>query len=629
MGRRKKTEESINAGYSNIQVLDILSAIRRRPGMYIGDTTKGPTHLFHEVFDNALDEANAGYCSTINIDLTDDNKKLVIKDNGRGFPDNRDNKGVHDIVTSCTILHSSGKFNHNNYAISIGLHGVGLVAVNAVSSFFQISSVRDGIRTIATFKDSILEGGDVVQEKTKDSNGTEVTVVASSEVFKTTTKFDKNNIYDRLKLAVTFCNVKIIFNGEEITPLDKTELAPKIETPLFDIKATYDKEVVDIDKNNNKITKTITETILLKFGYNLHSTHCDINRGSVNLLRVDSGAHIRVFEKAMIEAWQSLVDSDTKDYLSSGDYLIGLSGFVLTYLADPQYSSQTKESLSGSVVEYRYLINAIIPEIVKVLKSDKKLFEALVTKFRDYRKNLNKLSTSNYLDEMIEMGDSGSTTSRKLNTESKLIDCSSKSRDGTELYIAEGRSASGNLIPFRSQKLHAILPLRGKVKNVVDLDIKDIVSNSEIRSLLNAIGTGCFHKEDPERCRYEKIIIITDGDVDGASIQALLLGVFLFCTPKTLESGRVYIAEAPLFGQRDFDGAFKPIWNLDDLDDKKHFDRFKGLGSMDAEELAMIAFDKDHRRLRQVTLDDAQSALRLIRSSSEKKKLMVNKGILK
>lgn len=629
MGRRKKTEEVVTTGYNNIQVLDILNAIRKRPGMYIGDTTRGPQHLFNEVFDNALDEASAGHCDTIYIELSEDNKKLVIRDNGRGFPDNRNAEGVHDIVTSCTVLHSSGKFNHSNYNISIGTHGVGLVAVNAVSSEFSINSVRDGVRTIARFKDSVLDTGDVIQEKTKDSNGTEVTVIASPEVFKMTTKFDNNNIYDRLKLAVTFCNVKIIFNGEEIEPLSTEELAPKIETSLFEIQATYDKEVTDTDKSGDKITKTITETILLKFGYNLHSTRCDINRGSVNLLRVDSGAHIRVFEKALIEAWQSIVDSDTREYLSSGDYLIGLSGFVLTYLADPQYSSQTKESLSGSIVEYRYLINAIVPEIVKVLKSDKKLLEALITKFKDYRKNLNKLSTSNYLDEMIEMGDTGTSTSRKLNTESKLIDCSSKGREGTELYIAEGRSASGNLIPFRSQKFHAILPLRGKVKNVVDLDIKDIVSNSEIRSLLNAMGTGCFHKEDPERCRYEKIIIITDGDVDGASIQALLLGVFLFCTPKTLESGRVYIAEAPLFGQHDENNKFKPIWNSQDIDNSKHFDRFKGLGSMDAEELAMIAFDKSYRRLRQVTLDDAQSALKLIRSSSEKKKLMINKGILK
>ena len=626
MPRKKKVETESN--YNDIQVLDILSAIRLRPGMYIGDTTRGPYHLFNEVFDNALDEASAGHCKTIEINLSEDCKELSVKDDGRGFPNHRNEEGVHDIVTSCTILHSSGKFNHNAYQISIGLHGVGLVAVNAVSKLFSIVSVRDGIKTSAIFEDSVLKNNDVIQEKVDEPNGTVVTVIASPQVFKETQKFDAGNIYARLQLAVTFCNVKIIYNGKEVQPLTQEDLAPKIETPLFEIQAQYPKVVKD-KIHGEEVERTINETVMLKFGYNLHSTRCDTDRGSVNLLRVDSGAHIRVFEKAMIEAWQSIVDDSTRDYLSSGDYLIGLSGFVLVSLANPQYSSQVKDNLSGSIVEYRYLVNAVVPEIVKILKSDKKLMEALITKFKDYRKNLNKLSTSNYLDEMIELGESGSTTSRKLNMDSKLIDCSSRDREGTELYIAEGRSASGNLIPFRNQKLHAILPLRGKVKNIVDLDIKDIVSNSEIRSLINALGTGCFHKEDPERCRYEKIIIITDADVDGYSIQALLLGVFLFCTPKTLESGKIYIAEPPLFGQKDENGKFKPIWNQDDLDIHKHFDRFKGLGSMDAEELSEIAFDKNYRRLRQVTLDDATKALRLIRSSNEKKKLMIEKGILK
>lgn len=616
---RKKKEDTNN--YSKIDVLGILKAIRQRPGMYIGDTSLGPHHAFTEVFDNALDEALSGHCTEIRVNLYDDNKKLVIKDNGRGFPDHRNAEGVHDVVTSCTVAHSSGKFNHSSYGISTGLHGIGITAINAVSSYFKIESIRDGVKTIAEFNDAVLTTPDVIQEKTKEHSGVTVTVVPSPVVFTDLIKFDLTKIMMRLEMAVTFCNVDIYLNDKKIEPLTQKDFAPKIDTPYHEIE-------VDVD-TVAKDGSSVKEQVMLKFGYSSVGVHTDINRGSVNLLRVDNGAHIRVFEKAVSEAWQSLVDSETRSFLNPADYLIGLSGFILVKLADPIYASQTKESLSGTVAKYQYLIKELVPAVAKALKSDRKVFDALLNKFKDYRKNLNRLSTSSYLDEMIEMGENGKETSRKLNFESKLIDCSSKDREGTELFLAEGRSAGGGLIPFRNNKIHAILPLRGKVKNIVDLDIKDIISNAEIRSLINAMGTGCFYKEDPERCRYEKIIIMTDADVDGYSIQALLLGVFLFCTPKTIESGRVYIAETPLFGQLDENGKFRPIWNKDEINPKKHYDRFKGLGSMQAEELAVVAYDKAYRRLKQVTIDDARRALDLIRKSSDKKNLMIEEGVVK
>ena len=595
--------------------------------MYIGAVERGPIHLFHEVFDNALDEATAGHCDTIYVDLSEDLNKLVIRDNGRGFPDNRNEEGIHDIVTSCTVAHSSGKFHHGNYSKSIGLNGIGITACNAVSSLFQISSVRNGVKSVATFKQAILDTGDVVQTKVKEPNGVEVTVVADPEIFTTTTKFDKSMIFSRLQLAVSFCNVTILFNGKEVSKLSQEDMSPKIETTMFEVSATHNKILVE-KINGTEHSQSIEESALVKFGYNLRSTKIDTHRGSVNLLRVDSGAHIRVFERAMIEAWQSLVSKDVKEYLNPYDYLLGLSGFIYVSLSDPSYTSQIKDNLSGSIVEYRYLVNALTPEIVKVLKSDQKLFNALVNKFMDYRKNLNRLGNSNYLDEMIELGDSGTSTSRKLDTSSKLIDCLSKNRDSTELFICEGNSASSNLLPFRDKQLHAILPLRGKVKNIIDLDIKSIVSNKEIRSLINAMGTGCFHKEDPDRCRYEKICIVTDSDDDGKNIQALLLGVFLYCTPKTLDSGRVYISDTPLFGYRGNVNELIPVWDESEYRGNVHLERFKGLGSFDADELSPLVFDKSVRRLRQVTMDDAQEALRVIKSSSAKKQLMKDNGVL-
>lgn len=608
--------------YNEIEKLNIIQAMRLRSGMYLG-TTEEPHHLFNEVFDNALDEALSGNCSEISITLSDDNETLSVHDNGRGFPNHFNSEGVHDVITSCTEAHSSGKFNHEAYKRSIGLHGIGITAVNAVSDKFSIYTVRDKVATIAEFSRGELQNFSQIEDKS--SVGTTVTVHADHSIYKSI-KFDKTKIQSRLELAVTFCDVKITFNGLEVNKLDDKDFAPNINTRLMNIDVTIPREFSEIVKGETVLRK-VNERAFIKFGYNMSGTRSDTSRGSVNLLRVDSGAHIRCFEKAIVEAWQSLVDEDTKNYLNSGDYLIGLSGFILVELTNPQYNSQTKDALSGTATDYRYIVKALVPSIIKELKSDKKLMEALIRKFKDYRSNLNKLSTSNYLDEMIKLGDSGSTTSRKLSIGSKLIDCTSKKREGTELYLAEGRSAAGGLIPYRNPKLHAILPLRGKVKNIIDLDIKDIVSNAEIRTLINAMGTGCFHKEDPDRCRYEKIIIETDADSDGYQIQALLLGVFLYCTPLTLKSGRIYIMETPLFGQY-VDNKFVPRWDESEINRKDHFLRFKGLGSFDANELASVSFDQDNRHLRQVTIDDANKAMKLIRSSSSKRQVMIDNGVL-
>jgi DNA gyrase subunit B len=595
-----------------IEVLTEAAHIRLRPGNYIG-STENATHLFSEVFDNSLDEAAAGYCSQINISYHEDH--FSVKDNGRGLSqDWNEEFKTYDPILVATKLFSGGKFNKNTYKISVGLNGIGLPAVNYLSDKILILSARNSKGFWVQFQEGI-PGEPKIQDIRADEHGTYVIVWPSKKYFNSI-KIDPIIVEARARLAATFLqNLKIIVNTIEVKPYTAKDFCPDCDTPIMEVK----------------VSLANGESAYAIFGYDTKSTRTETGRGSVNLLSVNQGSHIRAFEKSVGEAWQRVLDKDTADYLDFRDTLVGLKGFILVNIREPKWNSQTKDNLGGRISEYQSLVDGLTAKIVQALdKLPVTVMKALILKFKDYRSHINQMTSSKFLDEVLRLGEAGDNNiNRGIRLDSKLVDCTSVSRRDTELFIVEGDSAGGNLIAKRDRRIHAVLPLRGKTLNVVDRELEVILNNTEIRSLVNAIGCGVRQKENPDRIRYSKIIICSDGDVDGRSIQALLIGALGSLIPKTVRRGLIHIIEAPLFGQWSKDGKFIPVWSQDELSPGLRTSRFKGLGSFNANELAVSILNPSVRRLKRLITEDTRGITRLVGNSGARREMLLERGIIK
>ena len=607
--------------YNDIKVLSEIEHIRRRPGMYVG-TDKNPTHLLEEVLDNALDEASEGNCSIIKVSIEKDN--FTVSDNGRGIPQTWNEKyKTYSPVLIAIKQFSGGKFDNQSYKISAGLHGVGLVAVNALSTKMTIDTRRDNKQFYVEFIDSVHS--DPVMNKLKGHSGTSIRVYPKIKDIDNTNDYgfeslsiNRLRIEKRLKIAVTFIKgLKIYLDGVVITPYDEHEIIGRNSQKETITKSTY-------------INKQTSELMELVFGYDFKSTEF-FAQGSVNLLSVNKGVHIRTAQDIILNAWGRLLDRETKSYLNKEDVLLGLRLFSRVNVRDPKYTSQTKTELEGRTNSgvYADFINNMSDVVYKSLKKmDSNIIEALISKFKDHRSHLNKQTSSKYMDEVIKLGNEGNQQRRSSQKDSKLVDCTSTSREGTELYIAEGDSAGSSLLSKRDPKIHAILPLKGKPQNTIGREVDNIISNKEMCSLINSLGCGILHKENPEALRYERIIIATDADVDGLNIRALVLGALCHLTPKVVASGKVYIAESPLYGQKDNNNEFIPIFNKEDCDESKKFLRYKGLGSMNPDEIYASILDPNKRRITQVGSDNINQACRVVGETSEKRDILLREGIL-
>lgn len=602
--------------YNKLMVLTEIEHIRKRPGMYVGETNH-PTHLLYELLDNALDEATAGHANKVKVKFgyNEDNEyEISVSDNGRGIPQRYNKKiKMYDPVIAATKLHSGGKFDKKAYKISIGLNGIGLVACNALSRQMSIRTFRDGSLFSVKFKDGI-PSKPIVSGHDKHTHGTIVSIIPSKQYFDSI-KVDEKAVRQRLVLASTFIkDLTITYNGKLIEPNEPEDFI-KCDTPVFQ---------AEVEQDNG-------EYALIYFGYSQRHTKKDINLGSVNLLEVNFGAHIRLLEKALKKAWYKVLSSNVRKFLEEDDVLCGLQGFMYIKLRNPSYTSQIKDTLSASSLKdsEKPLLEGLTEQIQSILSSSKhsKIIEGLTQKFIDYRESQNKLVSNKYLDQAIILGEDGEEVDRSLKKDTKLIDCTSSDREGTELFVIEGDSAGGGLVKLRDQNIHAILPLRGKTLNVVGLEIKRILDNTEIRSLINAFGTGCLQKEDTSRFRYSKIIIATDADVDGLNIRALILGAIAYLTPNLLRENKVYIVIAPLFGQYKRD-EFTPVWNQEDLKDGLKTLRFKGLGSMNPNEVAQSILKKGQRKLTKVTVEDILSVTELVGDPFIRKEMLVKKGLI-
>lgn len=586
-----------NGNYEKITQLTPIEQIRKRPGMWIG-TTENPSHLFAEVLDNSLDEAANGYANKIKI--TYKNNTITIEDNGRGIPHTKTDAGEYSVI-AVTDAFSGGKFDNDAYSkAKIGLHGVGLCAVRALSKSMTILSRRKGNSHYVEFSDSKFVKFE--ENKVKEKDGTIVSFEIDPVYFDTA-DIPESYIKDRCKIAVTeIPELKVEYNGDEILPFTVEELIGKCDIKL-----------------NDSVGKDKTNSIKLIFGY----TSTGINQyssGSVNLLPVHYGTHIDISNKAIAKAWK---DSGLIENLGlqPNDVLIGSHLYVSSSFLETAWTSQDKTVLRLKIKDYEDLINSLAKAIQKNIADLSKDFkQALVTKFKDYRDSQNRLSSTKYVESVVKYGDSGEKTKRSFKSDSKLVDCISEDKESTELLICEGDSAGSNLLAMRNPKIHAVLPLRGKPKNIMDEGVENILNNLEMRSIVNALGTGLMKHEKPELCRYGKIIVATDADVDGANIASLVIGALCYLVPQTVLSGKVYIVQAPLYGQY-INKQFVPYWKFEDIKQNVPVKYYKGLGSLSPNE-AEVSLLSDKRQIKRITGVKIQEVIRLVGGSEYKKALM-------
>ena len=607
-----KVEEEYDS--SSIQVLEGLEAVRRRPGMYIGTTSsRGLHHLVWEIVDNSIDESMAGYCKNIDVIINKDNSVTVV-DDGRGIPvDIHPKTGKSTLETVYTVLHAGGKFGGGGYKVSGGLHGVGASVVNALSEWLEVKVYRDSKVYFQRYENGgkPVEAVKVIGDCSKDRTGTTVTFKPDPEIFKETTVFDYQTLKTRLR-ELAFLN-----RGLRITLTDEREAEVKDEflyngglkeyvKMLNSTKTPIHETIVDIIGRE----KDISIEVALQYNESYNSqVYSFVN----NITTPAGGTHEDGVKRALTRilnkyAVQSGMLKANDESLSGDDVREGLVMIISARHPNPQFEGQTKTKLG----------NAEVRPIADKVFSD--AFEKFLLENPNEAKIIVEKATT-ATRARIAAKRARELTRRKSALEisslpGKLADCSSKDASICELFIVEGNSAGGSAIGGRDSKTQAILPLRGKILNVEKTRLDHILGNEEIRSLITAIGTGIGDEFDISKLRYNKIIIMTDADVDGAHIATLLLTFFYKFFRPLIENGNIYIAQPPLYKVVVGKTA---RYLLDDAEleeylatipenAKKDISRNKGLGEMDPEELCATTMDPRYRSLLKVQIDDAITA---------------------
>lgn len=598
---------------NQIQILEGLEAVRKRPGMYIGTTeSKGLHHLVYEIVDNAVDEALAGFCDNIDISINPDNSITVI-DNGRGIPAGIHPKaGVSSIEVVYTILHAGGKFGGGGYDFSGGLHGVGASVVNALSEWLEVRVYQGGkIYQQRYEQGKAVYPVKVIGECPLEQTGTEVFFLPDKEIFEETV-FNFEDLKTRLReTAFLMKNVKII-------------LRDKREDPENVVTLHYEGGIKEFVTYLNKSREVIYENVIYCEGtkdgvyVEVAMQHNDAYTESCysfvnNIITPDGGTHVVGFRNALTKTFndyarENKLLKDNEPNLSGEDIREGLTTIISIKVKDSQFVSQTKEKLGNS--EARSAVDGIVSEqltyfleqnpAVAKLICDKAI---LAQRARDAARKARDLTRRK-------------TALESTSLPGKLADCSDKDPKNCEIYIVEGDSAGGSAKTARSRNTQAILPLRGKILNVEKARLDKILGNEEIKAMITAFGTGIHEDFDISKLRYHKIIIMTDADVDGAHISTLLLTFLYRFMPDLIKEGYVYLAQPPLYKLE----RNKRVWyaysdeELNRIiaevgrDNSNKIQRYKGLGEMDAEQLWETTMDPEKRILLRVTIDDISAA---------------------
>jgi DNA gyrase subunit B len=598
---------------SDIQVLEGLEAVRKRPGMYIGSTSEvGLHHLVWEIVDNSIDEALAGYCNDIEITMNNDGS-VTVKDDGRGIPVGIHPKtGLSTVETVYTVLHAGGKFGGGGYKVSGGLHGVGASVVNALSKWVEVTVYKDGKIHNIRFENGghTTKPLTVIGECNIERTGTTVTFMPDDEIFKETTTFNYETLYNRAR-QLAFLN-----KGLRIILVD--EINGKKETFIYE--GGIREYIEFLNKGKNPIHSTIVyvegsdEDVSLEValqyndGYN-SSVYSFVN----NITTPEGGTHEDGVKNSLTRiinnyAKSSKLMKENEEPLTGDDVREGITMIVSAKVVEPQFEGQTKTKLGNS--EVRKIASNIFSEG----------FERFLLENPDQAKIIIE-KTMVAARARVAAKKARELTRRKgdldiTNFYGKLSDCKSKNAEECEIFLVEGDSAGGSAIKGRNSMTQAILPLRGKILNVEKARMDRALSNEEIRTIITAFGTGIGDEFDLNKLRYHKIIIMTDADVDGSHIRVLLLTLFYRFFRPIVEAGHVYAAQPPLFVIK-HNKVIKYVLNEKERDDylaslspntKYDIARMKGLGEMDAEELNETTMDIEKRILRQITVDDAIQA---------------------
>ena len=596
-------------GASQIQILEGLEAVRKRPGMYIGSTSeRGLHHLVYEIVDNAVDEALAGFCNTIYVKINGDNS-ITVKDNGRGIPvDIQKKAGKSAVEVVFTILHAGGKFGGGGYKVTGGLHGVGASVVNALSNWLEVRVFKDG----KIYKQRYEKGKPCYELKVvgdTDEQGTEVCFKPDDTIFETT-------VYEYSILEERLRETAFLTKGLRIELEDAREGCEKKK--VFHYEGGIKEYVSYLNKNKDVLYEQIIYCEGMKDGVYVEVAlqHNDSYNENIysyvnNITTPEGGTHLTGFRNALTKTFNDYARKnkllkENEPSLVGEDIREGMAAIISVKIGEPQFEGQTKQKLGNS--EARGAVDSVVSEKVMIfLEQNPAVAKLIIDKAlmaqraRDAARKARDLTRrKSALDTMALPG--------------KLADCSDKNPENCEIYIVEGDSAGGSAKTARSRATQAILPLRGKILNVEKARLDKILVNNEIKAMITAFGTGIHEDFDITKLRYHKIIIMTDADVDGAHISTLLLTFLYRFMPQLIEDGYVYLAKPPLFklekNKRVWyaysDEELQSIIEQVGRDQNNKIQRYKGLGEMDPEQLWETTMDPERRILMRVTMDEAQ-----------------------
>lgn len=604
---------STEYGADQIQILEGLEAVRKRPGMYIGSTSsRGLHHLVYEIVDNAVDEALAGYCDKIEVTINEDNS-ITVEDDGRGIPVDINHKaGKSALEVVYTVLHAGGKFGGGGYKVSGGLHGVGASVVNALSVWLEVEICHEGkVYRQRYERGKVAKKLEVIGECEPGKTGTKVTFLPDGEIFETT-------IFDYSILQQRFREMAFLTKGLKIVLRD--------ERPQEPIEKTFHYEggIKEFVEYLNRSTTPLYEQIIycegmkdgvaVEIAMQHNDSYSENTYGFVNNITTpEGGTHIEGFRGALTKTFNDYARKnkllkDSEPNLSGDDIREGLTAIVSVKIEDPQFEGQTKQKLGNS--EARGAVNSILSTQLEIfLEQNPSVAKITVEKSvmaQRAREAARKARDLTRRKSALE----------GMSLPGKLADCSDKDPVNCEIYIVEGDSAGGSAKTARDRATQAILPLRGKILNVEKARLDKIYANAEIKAMITAFGTGIHEDFDISKLRYHKIIIMTDADVDGAHISTLLLTFLYRFMPDLIKEGYVYLAQPPLYKLE----KNKKVWyaysdeELNQIltevgrDSNNKIQRYKGLGEMDADQLWETTMDPEHRILLRVTMDEETSS---------------------
>lgn len=611
----------------NIKVLNDIEHIQKRSGMYIGEATDARA-LLSEMFDNAMDEVSGKFSKELIITVDTSENRYTIQDFGRGIPhgmkklENGEEKEVLEVLM--TIANSGGKFDNNAYKHSAGLHGVGMTVTNALSETFEVTTRRKGKFVQVTAHGSA--NVELNRGKTKEPDGTTASFIPSKKYF-SSVKIPQEFIVNRCKIASALgFRARCIIDGEELDT----------NCTIFDLIKEEDSKIATyVDIPTIEVTNDIEESMKVALRYT--SDTKDRYFGYTNLLNnYLGGTHVQLLSKAVISAWDTLIakykNLKPTVALKPSDYLVGLRGVCAVFIAEPDFSSQTKEKLivKKNKDQFEKLMEAFSKSLVKYLTSNIDIAQQLIKRFEEYRIAQNALLSRKEISSLIKINEDSGDNIRRRSVVSKLVECTSKKRDGTEMFIVEGDSAMGPYLYVRDKETQAVLPIRGKILNVTFKDIKEVIQNKEICDIANSIGCGIGAQCDASKSRYERIIISADADYDGLQINCLVLAVFINLFPDMVKQGRVYISLPPLYcwgtSVKDYGWCNK----VEDIPtNAKNVHRFKGLGEMNDDQLHYFLVDKNTRNVMQIEYpSDIDEFNKILGTSEGKGNLLKDLGII-